>query len=575
MTAGDLAQRGSAREVGFVAAWFVVLLMVLLGICALAVDIVHAYQIKERAQSAADAAALGGTVFLPANPTEAVDRALHLATNNGFRNGSEGVTVTAVQLANPTQLEVTVTKEVQTWFARAIGFSSMTVHADATADYDQPVAMGSPANTFGNQPDCRAPCTNVRGAEAPQLWFNLAGPGSRKIAGDAILSTLCSTEEVGGTEIIPDNCATGNADHDAAGYSYAIRNVGDGGSLEVEVFDPAFVNVGDNCGDDDGGSRLKVLHDNLVAAGYSDAARYAPNEPNAESEWCTGDVYYPGDAPSPGGDPPVPVTSYGVYFDPGTPWSSDDDVAQQGCGRTFAGFEGDLNARFLTESADHSLEPTVTEYFRKWVSVCTITSAQRGDYVLRMWTNEGSGHNRGSIRVRKDGTLSSPDVSLAARGRMSIYANASGADTVFYLARVLPGAAGRSLAVRFFDTGDATLPGTVTILPPVDATAEGRGALASFSGCTYTPPPGSSHGPPWGAAVATAGGCSVSDVAYDPWNGQWVEWFVPIPSGYDCAYGSATGCWVRIRFQYQSGATVSDTTTWTASIDGNPVRLVE
>ncbi len=552
--------RSAERDRGFVAVWFAMLLIVLLGICALAVDVVHAYQVKERAQNAADAAALGGTVFLPGNPVEAASRAQALAKNNGFQNGSGGVTVTAEQQANPTQLKVTVSKVVSTWFAKAIGFSAVTVHADSTADYDQPVAMGSPANTFGNQPDCSAPCTNVSGAQTPQLWFNAAGPGSRKIKGDAILSTYCADS--------PDNCSGGNSDHDPAGYSYAIRNDNAGGTLSVELFDPAFVHVGDNCDANNAGSQLQQLHDNLAAAAWPDFARY---QSGSNEQWCTGDQYFGDDS---GPNPPVPVTTYGVYYDPGTPWSAADDIAQPGCAQTFAGFRGDLAVRFPTEIATPALEPTVTQYFRKWVTLCTVGSAQEGDYVLRISTSAGSGHNRGAVRVRKNGSLGATDVSIAARGRMGIYANSTGASTVFYLARVMPGAAGRSLAIKFYDTGDAAQPGTITILPPTDATT-GAGALTSFSGCTYTPPPGNSAGPPWGTLVATGGGCSVSGVHSSGWNGQWIEWNVPIPADYSCAYSDATGCWVRIRFAYGSGVRVSDTTTWTASIGGNPVRLID
>lgn len=561
MTAALHRLRPGRSDGGFVAVWFTVLLVVMLGICALAVDIVHGYQVKQHAQNAADAAALGGTVFLPGEPIEAESRAQALAGDNGFSNGSDGVTVSAVQQANPTQLEVSVTKVVETWFAKVLGFDSITVHATATADYDRPVAMGSPANTFGNQPDCSAPCTNVSGAESPQLWFNVAGPDSRKIQGDAILPTRCTDN--------PDNCSGENSDRDAAGYSYVIRNRGPGGSLTIDVFDPAFVHVGDRCGPDDGGSNLQQLHDNLSGTGWPDFERY---QSGANEQWCTGDQYFDYGSPP---NPPVPVTSYGVFYDPGTPWTSDDDVAQEGCDHTFAGFEGDLAARFLVEVADPSLEPTVTQYFRKWVTLCTIGSAQEGDYVLRVRTTAGSGHNRGAIRAARNGSLASADVSVSARGRMAIYANASGANTIFYLARVMPGAAGRSLAIKFFDTGDAAQAGTITILPPTDASVQGVGALMSFEGCTYTAPPGPSTGPPWGTATPTAPGCSVSGVHSSTWDGQWVEWNVPIPPGYSCAYTTPTGCWVRIRFQYPGGISVYDTTTWTASIGGNPVRLVE
>lgn len=179
-------ERSWERERGFVAVWFALMLVVLLGICALAVDIVHAYQVKQHAQNPADAAALGGTVFLPNDPTEAISRAQSLSTNNGFQNGANGVTVVAAQQANPTQLKVSVSKTVQTWFARAIGFGTVTVHAASTADYDQPVAMGSPANSFGNVADCSGSCTT--GTQYPDFWANVEEPDMPKVNGDAYTS---------------------------------------------------------------------------------------------------------------------------------------------------------------------------------------------------------------------------------------------------------------------------------------------------------------------------------------------------------------------------------------------------
>ena len=56
-------------------------------------------------------------------------------------------------------------------------------------------------------------------------------------------------------------------------------------------------------------------------------------------------------------------------------------------------------------------------------------------------------------------------------------------------------------------------------------------------------------------------------------NGQWVQYKVPIPDDYNCNYADPTGCWARINFSFP--ANVSDTTTWIARIEGDPVRLVE
>lgn len=106
-------------------------LMVLVGFAALAIDIGHGYLVAQRAQNAADAAALAGTVYLPADPTTAYSTVQSVAAANGFP--ASVATVSAVH-----------------------------VRRTAIADYDQPVAMGSPANTFGNQPDTSLGCSPGR-----------------------------------------------------------------------------------------------------------------------------------------------------------------------------------------------------------------------------------------------------------------------------------------------------------------------------------------------------------------------------------------------------------------------------
>ena len=344
-----------------------------------------------------------------------------------------------------------------------------------------------------------------------------------------------------------------------------MRNEGGSGDLTLSVFDPAFVHVGDRCTD----PALATLYNVLTFSAHPDAERYRPNSGGFESQYCTGDQFFADDGPSPF----APTTYYAVTRDPGTPWTEDDDEQVPGCPsvtnpRAFTGFRGDLAARWNAELANPALEDTVTQYFRKWVTLCNF-AAQSGDYVIRMWTNGGSGHNRGSIRVAKNNSLGSADVSIFARGRMSIYQNKIGAQTEFFLARVIPGANGRVLNLTFYDTGDAAQPGTLTVLPPAEARV-GTSALTSFSGCRYTPPPA---GPPFPPKVATGSGCSVSGVISSGWNGQIIEWEVPIPDGYDCDYADPQGCWLRIRFSYPAG--VQDTTTWQARLGGNPVRLVE
>lgn len=559
-------RRSGGRERGFVAVWFAMLLVVLLGICALAVDIVHAYQVKERAQNAADAAALGGTVFLPGNPVEAASRAQALAKNNGFQNGSGGVTVTAAQQTNPTQLKVTVSKVVSTWFAKAIGFSAVTVHADSTADYDQPVAMGSPANTFGNTVDCSGSCST--GSQYTDFWANVEGPDTPKINGNAYTARWCSGGQT-------DNCSPlnsfSNSEYSSSGYYYVVKNGTAGASLRFDVFDAPFVSVGNHCDD----ANLNNLH-NIFPVGSADWRRYKPGDwhapPNADnvarSEFCTGDSFLSGAA----GNTPA-TTVFRVLQPDSTPWTDADNPAEPQCGtQTVSGFNN---------AVDAYNNVTARARFRKWWSICTVSGAQAGDYILQVRTTAGQGNNNFSLRACT-GSCGSSNVSIFGRSRMAIFANSTGTNnTTFYLARVAPGAAGRALNVDFYDVGDAPggSSGTLRVIPPPDATVNGSPltAFGQLSGngdnCRYTAPPGSSTGPPWGSYSYTSSTCSVSGVSSTSYNGQWVQWQVPIPAGYSCDYASATGCWLRISFGFSGG--VNDVTTWKASLSGNPVRLVD
>ncbi len=42
-----------------------------------------------------------------------------------------------------------------------------------------------------------------------------------------------------------------------------------------------------------------------------------------------------------------------------------------------------------------------------------------------------------------------------------------------------------------------------------------------------------------------------------------------------CNVASSGGCWFRVGVNFDSGSSVNDSTTWTAKIEGEPVRLIE
>ena len=120
-------------ESGLVLVWTALFLMVLLGFAALAVDLGHSYYVGQKEQDAADAAALAGAIYLPGDVASAQATAQEIAATNGFTDGTDGVSVSAVQdPGNPSQLLVTVHQTLSTWFGAAIGFRSMDVSKSAT-----------------------------------------------------------------------------------------------------------------------------------------------------------------------------------------------------------------------------------------------------------------------------------------------------------------------------------------------------------------------------------------------------------------------------------------------------------
>jgi hypothetical protein len=149
----------------------------------------------------------------------------------------------------------------------------------------------------------------------------------------------------------------------------------------------------------------------------------------------------------------------------------------------------------------------------------------------------------------------SAGISIAADGYMTQFANSPSANATFYLARVLPGSAGRTLHLDFFDIADG---------PPGDLSLILSDTGNAFSNCTGT------RGPPLGPMP----NCTITGATGLVYNGKWVGIDLPIPNNYSCDSTTATKCWVQIKYSY-SGGGVQDTTSWAASLKGDPVRLVK
>jgi Flp pilus assembly protein TadG len=138
-TNARVADRNDER--GIAALWMAITIFLMLAVAAIAVDLVNGLLQAQRAQNAADAASLSGVVYLP-DADAAASNALDIARQNGFTN--TGNTHISVTRTADYDLKVEVKRTFNTFFARAIGFDSLTVRKSAVATYEPPQAQAAP-----------------------------------------------------------------------------------------------------------------------------------------------------------------------------------------------------------------------------------------------------------------------------------------------------------------------------------------------------------------------------------------------------------------------------------------------
>ena len=554
------AHDAATRDRGVVLVWFAMSLTVLVGMAGFATDLAYWYLTASRAQNAADASAMAGVVFLPGNMTQASSIANTVSTNHGFATPQ----VTAG--SKPNQIRVTTSKSVGTYFVKIFGLNNVTIKRTALAEYEQPVAMGSPDPNLGNDPD-----NNI----LPQYWLNIAGPETDKSNGDRYATKRCGAS--GANESCSTATTPNNAEYSVDGYFYGVQGKA-GETLRIQLWDGAYVPVGDVCNQSTWPTAAQLTQ--LITWYGADAnVRYA----SGLSKWCSGDQPL-------GSLNNLTRTSVIVRAPDATPWSDTDNPVISSCTKNFPGYalggsnptlyqllhpsDGVADAQAVRNVADGVL--TFAETYRRWATVCDVTPAVDGDYLVQIRTNGAAanpltydssvnfgGHNRFSMRVgQATGTLNTTGAGYVvyARGRLPIYANNGG--TTFQAARVVPGANNRVLQLTLYDIGDATGSGTLYFTPSADAN------ITSFTGCAFRR---SDNVTLTGANPAN---CSVSGVVSSSFNGKIVTVDIPIPGTYTCNVASETGCWINV-FPDFTTANPTDTTTWSATMLGTPVRLVQ
>lgn len=571
-------RRGGAHEQGFVAVVVAIAAVVVFGVGAFAVDVARWYVEGARLQKTVDLAALSGVVALPSDPSDAQAIARNTAIENGWTIDDGLVTFDAQQLANPTQLEVTMSSEVNNSLGRLLGVNATRVTKSATADFAPPATLGSPCNVLGRQdmePDVVGDCGSNQ-----NYWLNVAGPESSKSFGDNFAASWCNADST-------DGCFRGvrqdpaNIDfEDFPGYVYIIE-AGTTGTLKLQGYDLGWYETGDFC------------ERPLPAVPASDPdydGRFIRGNSSSADPFCPGDVRFTGN----GGSGDAVDTTFSILRPSASAYRPLD-----GAPFCSGNFEGVLNSE-LDDDFDPSdgINTDLEKHFHRWSQLCDragataetdaddsatlipVVAGQR--WAVRIQTSDGGGHNRFALRASIDGTS---DVRIYAIDRFSIYTNTASdpltgsQPATFNLIRLDSSSAGKTVRVGLFDLGDVpagTIQGTVRD-PSGSPFAQCRATIGkpvvTPEGAIDPNYPG--YLPGWEFPGQDLGGSCGFNTAVAPFqqNGRLRTFTAAIPSGYTCDETDPTACWVTVELDPTVAA--NDTTTWSAEIIGDPVRLID
>ncbi len=510
-------------EAGAVLIIVAMLIFVFMGMAAFTIDFGWLWLNGIRIQHAADAAALSGVIYEPGEKLIAYGQAREAASENGYVDTDPGTTVTPQDITevgtpvhNQNQLAVTVTDTVPTFFMAVFGIDSVSMKKTAIAEYILPLAMGSDEPYFGTDP-------TISGRN-PNFWANIHGYYTGRKMGDRYSSQCDGGGSGSGCTPNPDARPTvGSGTGRTGGYLYGIEVPPGADGLSVDIFDGPFYGGG--------GDHILV----------GDNPQGNPASPGPTTTFM---LYGPDPTPldTTDGNPLLCTVTY-------APEAPEDHYADfNDDGKVDVG--DDQNADGVLDWTDVKSGLGDPGFLALWDKMCGAAfNNGSGMYPLRVVVEDPGGSddrglNRYSLRAwATDGTPR-----IFGLGDMAVYVNFEDDSATFDLAEVPEVHAGKDLVIDLWDSDSGI--DSVLVKPPSGSTD-----------CTWTSSKASVPG-------GTSTGCSIPTGGYNFDNHQ-MQIRIEIPNGYTCG----TDCWWTIKLEYGGGA--NDTTTWSAHIEGNPVRLIE
>ena len=614
---------------GFILITLGLLIIPIMIFAALAIDISSWYTRASQLQKAADAASLAGVVYLPGDQATAKSTALASIRRNGLTLGGQ-VTATVEVTAN-NQLKVTVVDNNAQQFFSQVFSGKETITRSATAQYVQPVPLGSPFPYLGG--DCVAtqasplpgnPASSIiPPSQCPGLWLGIMGPLNTSANGDAYNTACYANQFTGGNghvlwpctntlplTVTPPANNTNMQYNNGAGEWYQIKVPQNysGGQMNVRVFDAGYYPT------------------RAANGNYSQAGSAVQDGPAGTLGFDSTHHVPPGAATifnyqmfNNGSDPYNPINN--------GPMSASDC----GGGSGNAADSGSWSFNFANSGNPPSITPSqpygpAADVFRqKWATICTISNPQPGGtYFLRAssaldQTNpnafglEGTGVNHFALDVTDASgsstnwpAVGSPTISglnnmVVVNHVDNTYTSTCTLTSIpagstcisFYLAEIGQQYAGHKVAIQMWDVGDAGGNGTgsLELNAPPSATGLVTGPdavpncvqVSKSSGFTSTKVLSGTNAAPVAVpcnimTYTSAGGIPTpfgGSTSGTPYRTTWLEFDVSLPANYTCPAAQPLGCWWKVSYIMTGQAQALDTTTWQVYSPGDPVHIVQ
>ena len=540
--------RSELKQAGQIVVIFALMLTVLIGLMGIALDTTYAWRQSLRVQKAADAAALAGVVYMPNCLTSCTNNATDTAGTTAAQNGFPAQTgVTTIAASAPAgssrELDVSITTQVPTLFARIFGINTWTVSRTAKAVYITPVPMGSPQPYYGVAGSYKIGTTTYTMAgpssqaisQPNGFWATMMTQGAGANGGDAYLPKYLNSP--------PD--AAVNPTHDTTDYyDYGIQMAA-GATGTVWIFDPVFCATDGRQGTGEwwlGGTNPVNSYFKLYDT---------HNQPYVASAQTL-------------------VGSSGNFF-------TNEQYADSTEGGTVSGSVTDCKAGQASVTASdprywHNKWWNLSAYIDSQGGTGTISGGTGGELYRLRTTTDGTdtanGFNDFSVYVQSSGSAQ-----VYGLGAMeSFFLLPASASSEFYLAQIdQPAGAGKTIEIDLWDVGDVynLSSASLQVLQPSGA---GWTQVTTGMSWTSTKPGGSASSAPCpsgaGSSITTYNGAKQYD-------GCWLIINVTVPPSYAPL---TTNEWWKIRYTTGSCTgtcdAASDLTTWQVNIRGNPVHLI-